>query len=105
MEKVCRKSAVKTSSIPYFNIGKYPKIANACRRLLEINYFKRGHEKVNLIFSFAPSPFLWTRLCKTKNVWNYLPVFELQNMFTKIHILVWPFESENWKKKRKKTKH
>ena len=29
-------------------------------------------------------------------------IFELQNMFTKIHFLVWPIESGNWKEKEKK---
>ena len=29
-------------------------------------------------------------------------IFELQNMFTKIHFLVWPNESGNWKEKGKK---
>ena len=62
MEKVCKKSTVKTSPIPLFNFGKYPKTANTFKRILEISYFKRDHEKSNLIFSFAPSPFLWTRL-------------------------------------------
>ena len=33
MEKVCRKPAVKTSSIPLFNFRKQPKTANACMRL------------------------------------------------------------------------
>ena len=66
MKKICKKSAVKTSPIPNFNFGKQPKTANICKRLLEISYFKRDHEKGNLIFSFALSPFLWTRLSKTK---------------------------------------
>ena len=57
MKKICKKSAVKTSPIPNFNFGKQPKTANICKRLLEISYFKRDHEKGNLIFSFAPSPF------------------------------------------------
>ena len=57
MEKVCKTSAVKTSPILLFNFCKYPKTANTCKRLLEISYFKRDHEKGNLIFSFAPSPF------------------------------------------------
>ena len=29
-------------------------------------------------------------------------LFELQNMFAKIHFFVWPFESGNWKEKEKK---
>ena len=57
MEKVCKVSAVKTSPIPLFNFGKQPRTANTCKRLLEINYFKRDHEKGNLIFPFHPVPF------------------------------------------------
>ena len=58
--------------MPLFNFGKQPKTANASKRLnkLEISYFKRDHEKGNLIFSFAPNPFLWRRLRKTKKGWN-----------------------------------
>ena len=55
MEKVCRKSALKASPIPRFNLGNSPKTANACKRL------KQDHDKVNLIFFFARSSFLWTR--------------------------------------------
>ena len=55
MEKVCRKSALKASPIPRFNLGNSPKTANACKRL------KQDHDKVNLIFFFAHSSFLWTR--------------------------------------------
>ena len=62
MEKVCGKYAVKTSPIPFLNFGKLPKTANARKRLLKISYFIRDHEIGNLIFSFAPSPLLWTRL-------------------------------------------
>ena len=36
MEKVCRGSAAKTSSIPLFNFAAQPKRANACNGLLEI---------------------------------------------------------------------
>ena len=57
MEKVWRKSAIKTIPIPLFKFGKQPKTTNTFKRLLEISYFKRDHEKGNLIFSFAPSTF------------------------------------------------
>ena len=50
MEKVCKKSAVKTSPIPLFSFGKQLKTANTCKRLLKISYFKTDHEKGNLIF-------------------------------------------------------
>ena len=39
----------------------------------KIRYFERGlsknPKKVNLIFSFSSSPFLWTRLRKAKEAW------------------------------------
>ena len=42
--------------------------------LLEIRYFERELSKnllkVNFTFSFEPSPFYWTKLLKTKEVWN-----------------------------------
>ena len=47
MEKVCRKSTVKTSPTPLSNFGKLPNAANGCKKLLEIGYFKREHEKAN----------------------------------------------------------
>ena len=47
MEKACRKSALKTRTIVYFNFGKQVKTVNACNILLKIRYFKRDHEKVN----------------------------------------------------------
>ena len=62
MEKLYRKSVVKTSPISVFNYGKESKTTNACKKPLEISYFKRNYEKGNLIFSFVPSPFLWTIL-------------------------------------------
>ena len=33
MEKVCRKSALKTSAIPLINFGKQHKTTNACKKL------------------------------------------------------------------------
>ena len=35
MEKVCRKSTLKTSRITLINFGKWPKTANSCKRLLK----------------------------------------------------------------------
>ena len=61
MGKVCIKPTLKTNSIPLFNFGKQLETAKACMRFLKIKYFKRGHEKGNFIFSFAPSHFLWTK--------------------------------------------
>ena len=70
MEKVCRKSAVKTSLMPLFSFGKFPKTVNACNRILKITYFKVNHEKSNLSFSFTPSPFFMDKIMKTKKAWN-----------------------------------
>ena len=87
-------------------ISKQPRKANACKRLLKINYFKTDHEKGDLTFSFAPSPFLWTRLWK-KSLELVISFFELQNMFTNIlffAMTLWVWEL--WKEKEKTpTKH
>ena len=56
MEKVCRTSAVKTSSIPLFNFGKYPKTADAWNRLLEIIYFKK-YQSLFMSKIMHPVPF------------------------------------------------
>ena len=82
MEKVWRKSAIKTIPIPLFKFGKQPKTTNTFKRLLEISYFKRDHEKGNLIFSFAPSTFYEKQFTSYELVTS---LFELQNMFTKIY--------------------
>ena len=41
-------------------------------------FFERGLSKSlkkgNFVFSSEPSPFQWTKLSKTKGVWNYWPV-------------------------------
>ena len=43
------------------------------------------------------------KIIKNKNDLELVACFfELQNMFIKIQILVWPFESGNWKEKAKK---
>ena len=43
------------------------------------------------------------KIIKNKNDMKIVTcLFELQNMFTKIHFLVWPFESGSWKEKEKK---
>ena len=42
--------------------------------LLKVRNFEKwlskSLKKVNFIFSFEPSPFLWTKLLKTKELWN-----------------------------------
>ena len=103
MGEACRKFAVKTSPIPLFNFGKQPKTANAYMRLLKIGCFKRDHEKGSLIFSFAPpAPFYRQNYGKQKGLELVTSLFELQNLLTKIPVLVWSFESGNCRKKRKK---
>ena len=103
MGEACRKFAVKTSPIPLFNFGKQPKTANAYMRLLKIGCFKRDHEKGSLIFSFAPpAPFYRQNYGKQTGLELVTSLFELQNLLTKIPVLVWSFESGNCRKKRKK---
>ena len=56
--------------------------------LFKIGYFERGPKKlrnISLIFSYKTSPILWTRLWKSKRIWNKLPVSLLsQSIFRKI---------------------
>ena len=57
--------------------------------LLKIRYFEGGllksFKKVNVIFSFKPSPFQWTKLSKTKGPGTgNQSLFRLQNKFRKI---------------------
>ena len=59
-------------------------------------------KKNNLIFSFAPSQFLWTKFCKQKFLELVASLFEFQDMLTKIPFLVLPFESGNCERKREK---
>ena len=53
MEKVCKKSALKTCPYPYLSLVNSPKD-------MKTRYFKRDHK--TLIFSFAPSFFIWKGL-------------------------------------------
>ena len=66
MEKVCKKCAPKTSPRPHFNFDNLPKTPNAYKKLWKKRYFEerstKNLKKDYLIFSFAPSPFFWTRL-------------------------------------------
>ena len=61
MEKVCRKCALRTSSRPLFNFGRYPKKASTCKKFLKIRYFERGLskilQKVHLLFPLHLVPF------------------------------------------------
>ena len=61
MEKVYRKPAVKTSSMYLFNLVNSPKQPTHVWDFWKQVIFKRDHEKGDLIFSFAPSHFLWTK--------------------------------------------
>ena len=73
MEKVRRKSTVKTSPTPLSNFGKLPNAANGCKIV-------KNKKSLELVINF----------------------FELQSIFRKVHFLVWSFESGNWKEKEKK---
>ena len=69
---------------------------------MELSYFKRNHGKGNFIFPLHPVPFFGQDYEKQKM--PGICLFESQNMFTKIHFLVRPFDSGNWKEKGKKKK-
>ena len=61
--------------------------------LFKIRYFERGLseslKKVKFIFSFAPSPLYWTKLAKTKGVWNQWPVaLQVPKQFKNIPLFV-----------------
>ena len=59
MEKVCKKSTLKTCPYPYLSLVNSPKQPMHAKDL-KTRYFKRDHK--TLIFSFAPSFFLWKGL-------------------------------------------
>ena len=106
MEKACKNFTVKTSPIPRFNFGKYPKTADTFKRLLEISYFKRDHEIGNFIFFLCTQSLFMNKIMKNRKGLKLVTcLFELQHMFTKINFLAWSFESGNWKEKGKKAKH
>ena len=75
MEKVRRKSTVKTSPTPLSNFGKLPNAANGCKIV-------KNKKSLELVINF----------------------FELQSIFRKVHFLVWSFEFGNWKEKEKSNK-
>ena len=63
---------------------------------------KETMKKVTLFFLCTQSLFM-DKIMKNKTVLELvICFFELQNMFTKIHFLVEPFESGNLKEKEKK---
>ena len=61
----------------------YLKVCDVINWLSMKEDYQKTFKKINLIFSFAPSPSLWGRLWKVKGAWNWL-----QNRFRKIPILV-----------------
>ena len=70
------------------------------RDFLLISYFKRDHEKGH--FNISPTPcaqsLFMDKLMKNKRGLELVTsLFEFQSMFTKVHFLLWPFESGNWK--------
>ena len=82
MEKVCRKPAVKASSMWLFNLVNSPKQPMHVWDFWKKYLFKRDHEKGNLCFSFASSDFLRRKFWKGKmpgtNYWS----LELQDILT-----------------------
>ena len=58
-------------------------------------------KKITLFFPFDPVLFYGQDYEKQKSLELDTCLFELQNMFTKIHFLVRPFVSGNWKEKEK----
>ena len=61
--------------------------------LLKIRYFERGLskslKKVNFIFSFEPSPFLWENYQKQKGPGiSDQSLFRLQNKFREVPLLI-----------------
>ena len=60
-------------------------------------------KKRTWFFPLHPVPFYRQDYEKQVRSYELATSFsELQNMFTKIDFLVWPFESGNWKEKEKK---
>ena len=65
MEKVRREPVVKTSSMRIFNLVN-TQSSQCIYEIFENKLFLKDHEKDNLIFSFTPSDFLWTKFWKAK---------------------------------------
>ena len=59
-------------------------------------------KKNNLIFSFAPSQFLWTKFCKQKFLELVVSLFEFQYMLTKIPFWSYPLNLETVNEKGEK---
>ena len=60
-------------------------------------------KKVTLFFPLHSVPFYRQNYEKQKDLELVTSLFKLQNLLTKVPLLVWPFESGNCGKKRKKT--
>ena len=56
MEKLFKKSAVKNSPMPLLNFDKQTKIANACKRRLEISYLTSLFKLENMFTKL----FIWS---------------------------------------------
>ena len=87
MEKVCRKPAVKTSSMRLFNLVNCPK------QPMHVWDFWKFHEKGNLIFSFAPRDFLWGKCWKVKMPGTSYQSLELEDMLQKRE---WKKTTKDW---------
>ena len=83
MEKVCRKSIVKTSFMRIFNLVNSPKQSMHIWDIWKYVFFERDHVKGNLIFSFPPCEFLWRKFWKAKMPRISYQSIELQDILTK----------------------
>ena len=104
-EKVCRKPAVKTSSMRLLNLVISPKQSMHIWEFWKQVIFKRDLEKGNLIFSFALSGFLWAKFWKAKmpgtsyqSLWVARHAYK--NSFFGLTLLIWKL----WKEKGKNNK-
>ena len=80
MKKLPIICAPKSGPGSLYNISKYPPREQCMQETrFKIRQFERvlpkNLKRVNLlVFSFIPSPFLWTRLRKAKEICDWLPV-------------------------------
>ena len=105
MEIVYRKPAVKTSSMHLFDLVNSPKQPTHVWDFWKYVIFRRDHEKGNLIFSFAPSHFLWTKFWKAKMPGTsyqalWIARHAYKNSFFGHTLWIWKL----WKEKKKTTK-
>ena len=102
MEKVCRKPAVKSSTICIFDLVNSPRNPMYVWDFWKQVVFKRDHEKGNLIFSFASSHFVWTKFWKEKtprtsyqSLWVTRHAYK--NSFFSLTLWIWKLWTEKGK--------